>query len=503
MPSLKPMQVARRRLAPVGRDVRPKPSCVQRTDAMPRPMRARLRNAWNATCGSSAHACTQMSPPQRAGSRLVARRTRGGRRAPPGAARRGRSGRRRRATNSAAAEPERDRERRRRQPDRLAGVVGRSAGVVGRSGRPAGPRSSARAAARPLLAATSASVVAVVGGEVERARRADGPAPGVAMPAWCAPWNGDDGVAASAAPSLPADDVRTADARDAAAGDREPRRAAEHRRRRRRAVASVRGRRRHSTISGATFESGSASASTALRERLGVCAWSASCRARSRRPALLYGVERGVDRRELRVDRVGERRVLGRDERPHRLERGLRAVDVGLEVPQVGVRVAILFAGDLAASRPRSAARPRRSRSARARARSSGRATVELLHVGRSSSATGAMPVGVAVRPTALLDPVEARSNPCAGTSFSRASISGSRSPKLSAMGSMRLVVRARGRVELLGLGDVAGLHRGDERGGRRDELARLRPRRTCGSRRPRSRPRRRSAPWSSRPRRR
>jgi hypothetical protein len=31
-------------------------------------MRARLRIAWKATCGSSAHACTPMSPPPRAGS---------------------------------------------------------------------------------------------------------------------------------------------------------------------------------------------------------------------------------------------------------------------------------------------------------------------------------------------------------------------------------------------------------------------------------------------------
>jgi hypothetical protein len=68
VPSLKPM-----RLRGVGCDVlvlevRPKPSCDQRITATPRASRARFRTAWNATCGSSAHACTQRSPPQRSGS---------------------------------------------------------------------------------------------------------------------------------------------------------------------------------------------------------------------------------------------------------------------------------------------------------------------------------------------------------------------------------------------------------------------------------------------------
>ena len=62
-------EVARRGLRAAGRcDVRPKPSCDQRTVTAPRPMRARLRTAWKATCGSSAHACTHRSPPLRSGS---------------------------------------------------------------------------------------------------------------------------------------------------------------------------------------------------------------------------------------------------------------------------------------------------------------------------------------------------------------------------------------------------------------------------------------------------
>ena len=48
-----------------------------------------------------------------------------------------------------------------------------------------------------------------------------------------------------------------------------------------------------------------------------------------------------------------------------RLERRSAPVEVALEVRQVGVRVAVLLAGDLAVRRPRRAARPRRWRSAR------------------------------------------------------------------------------------------------------------------------------------------
>ena len=96
--------------------------------------------------------------------------------------------------------------------------------------------------------------------------------------------------------------------------------------------------------------------------------------------------------RELAVQRVAERRrALVRRERPARRRRSarrassrarrrlrstsagrssieavVRARDVGLEVGEVGVRVAILLARDLRVRPPRSAARPRRSRAARA-----------------------------------------------------------------------------------------------------------------------------------------
>ena len=58
----------------------------------PRPMRARLRTAWKATCGSSAQAWTQRSPPERSG-RARRRAAAGSGRSAAAGARPGRSGR--------------------------------------------------------------------------------------------------------------------------------------------------------------------------------------------------------------------------------------------------------------------------------------------------------------------------------------------------------------------------------------------------------------------------
>ncbi len=66
-------QVARRWPAAVEvEDVRPKPSWAQRMATVPKPIRARLRIACTATCGSWAQAWTHRSPLLRAGSRLSA-----------------------------------------------------------------------------------------------------------------------------------------------------------------------------------------------------------------------------------------------------------------------------------------------------------------------------------------------------------------------------------------------------------------------------------------------
>ncbi len=50
---------------------------------------------------------------------------------------------------------------------------------------------------------------------------------------------------------------------------------------------------------------------------------------------------------ELRLDLGDELGVGLLDRRSQRLESGLGAVDVGLEVPEIGMRVALLLAGDL------------------------------------------------------------------------------------------------------------------------------------------------------------
>ena len=108
----------------------------------PRPMRARLRTAWNATCGSSAQAWTQRSPPLRAGSscvageRAAASRSAGRARARPKPVAV--------ASKSAGPEAEGDREPRRRRGRRASPVsAGGACGCVVDRARRAARRSSA------------------------------------------------------------------------------------------------------------------------------------------------------------------------------------------------------------------------------------------------------------------------------------------------------------------------------------------------------------------------
>src|SRR5215207_1812124 len=70
VPSLKPIRLRGVFWALLVLEVRPKPSWDHRITANPRPILARFRTAWKATCGSSAQAWTQRSPPERSGSRL-------------------------------------------------------------------------------------------------------------------------------------------------------------------------------------------------------------------------------------------------------------------------------------------------------------------------------------------------------------------------------------------------------------------------------------------------
>ena len=84
VPSLKPNRLRGVACSVDVDDVRPKPSCDQRTRRRPKPMRTRLRTACTATCGSFAQAWMQRSPPRAGRVELVAGEARAGRPARPG-----------------------------------------------------------------------------------------------------------------------------------------------------------------------------------------------------------------------------------------------------------------------------------------------------------------------------------------------------------------------------------------------------------------------------------
>ncbi len=128
VPSLNPMRLRAVCCARDVDDVRPYPSWDQRTLTTPKPIRARLRTAWTATCGSLAHACTQMSPPEISGLDRVAGKVR-----QVGQRRRSLSGeaepvRARRRRGTGWPEADRQRELRGRQAEGLARVIGRRLG---------------------------------------------------------------------------------------------------------------------------------------------------------------------------------------------------------------------------------------------------------------------------------------------------------------------------------------------------------------------------------------
>ncbi len=83
VPSLKPNMLRGVACVVDVDEVRPKPSCDQRTATTPKPIRTRLRTACTATCGSLAQAWMQMSPPRALRVELVAARRRAAPRARP------------------------------------------------------------------------------------------------------------------------------------------------------------------------------------------------------------------------------------------------------------------------------------------------------------------------------------------------------------------------------------------------------------------------------------
>ena len=193
MPSLKPNRL--RGVVCVGRwstRCGRSRAATSASPTVPKPIRARLRIACTATCGSSAQAWTHRSPPaarrverRRPGSAGAARRASGCRSARPNRSRPSPS------RNSAGPEAEGEREAARRQPERLAGVVAaerRTAPSTAPIARPAARPSSAR---RPrstrCSSATSSSRSSVVTSNAAKCSRSW---PGVTMPAWCSPWNG-------------------------------------------------------------------------------------------------------------------------------------------------------------------------------------------------------------------------------------------------------------------------------------------------------------------------
>ena len=193
MPSLKPNRL--RGVAWRGRGRRGAAEAELRpahAPPVPKAIRARLRIACTATCGSSAQAWTHRSPSLRAGSRSSPGKCGSraqGRRA---AGRRGRTGPCPSASrNSDGPEAEGDRQAGRRQAERLAGVVGRrvvrAAGGARTARRPAlghprGRRGPVAGAARPARRARRSVT--------SKAAKCSRSWAGVTMPAWCAPWKG-------------------------------------------------------------------------------------------------------------------------------------------------------------------------------------------------------------------------------------------------------------------------------------------------------------------------
>ena len=253
VPSLKPMRLRGVAWARLVVDVRPNPSCDQRITTLPRPMRARLRTAWNATCGSSAQAWTHEVAAASARGRARRRAARGRARRAAGVARAQAEAVLAVGSNRPGPSPKVIGQPRRRQAERLAGVGGRrGADVVGRRppARPALIRAAALVHARSRSRTSLArSIVQVEGGEVQPVLGRGGD-PGLVRAVERDAWR----RARSASP--PSSSEREAD---------RPR--PRPSRRRRRAARAGSGRRpghaRYATMRAGTCESGSASASIA------------------------------------------------------------------------------------------------------------------------------------------------------------------------------------------------------------------------------------------------
>ena len=216
---------------------------------------------------------------------------------------------------------------------------GASALAVGVADRPPG-RHPRRGAASTSRSRSRRSLARSAVARRRRRRSAAGPAPAWRCRPGGAPWNGDDAASRASARRR-----RTPSARPSGeAAARRRRRpptpaAAEQRAARQRAIATP------TTPSPATLESGSASASITTAEACAPGSCAARCRGRSRRRPVRP--QRRVDQPEAPLDPVASAGSLPASAGRMRVERRAGAVDVGLEVQQVDVRVALLLAGDL------------------------------------------------------------------------------------------------------------------------------------------------------------
>src|SRR5690349_4486904 len=325
-------------------DVRPKPSCDQRTLTTPMPIRARLRIACTATCGSLAQACTHRSPPEMVGSS----------RSP------GKCGRSASAGGRLSAMPKRSLPVASRnsvgpKPTVMVSPEGGSPSASpvssgGASGMPpTAPISPASCPAVILAAAavqsfsrlTSRSRSLVTTSNATKCNRSWA---GVTMPAWCSPVNGT-------APATACDSSANASLTTAPPTAAAPATPATP------TPASAMARRRDTLLSDIArsllLRDDGGNLADGLRERVdrvGETLQVGLAEGVVQLPAVAVAVlaQRAFHVRELGVERLDQRGVALLEHRAQRRDGRLGALEVGVEVPQVGVRVAVLLAGDLA-----------------------------------------------------------------------------------------------------------------------------------------------------------
>src|SRR3954468_151435 len=459
-------------------DVRPKPSCDQRTLTTPAPSRTRFRIACTATWGSLAQACTHRSPPLIAGSI-----------ASPGKSGSSLSGAGRRA-----AMPNRS------TPSAVLNRVGPKPTVSVRplAGRPsASPVSSGTSYWPPSTAPTSpASCPAVIRRAAavqvcsistssarssvmtSKATKCNRSCAGVTIPAWCTPVNGTASVAAGAAEAVGSSAVArpiTPPAAPAAITPAVPAPARPKKRRRDRPPGRA-------SVLMQVQDSLPCDDRGHLADRLGQGGDAVTQAAQLlvgqlvvRRPTVTRSVlfQLRLGRGEPLVDLADQVRVRLLQVRAQGLHGRLRALEVGPEVPQVGVRVAVLLAGDLPGGDLVEQALGTVGQLQRVQRDVVGLGG-DLLHVGQQLVGVRAHGRDVAGLPQRLLDPVEPGEVLALGL-VALAAVD----DRVQVAEALRdrldpLPVGAGDGEQLLRALDVATLDRGHELGGLLDQRTRL-----------------------------